>query len=578
MSTNAKNPVIGIVGGRGEMGRCFVDFFRRQGWAEKEILISGRTPDGVRVIANTELVRRADVVIVSVFLKDSVRVITELAPQLKHGQLFVDVSSLKTPQIAAMLHSKADVLGLHPMFGGNASFVGQVVVACPARVGATWRGWLEKLLEKEGATIVRLTAAEHDRRVPLVQTLPHFLGLTFADALAQMDCKISEVRELATPNAKLLLDFAARVLTQKADLVHEIQKANPANTAVFAATEASVTDWQTAIAADDTTTFERRFTATKRFFKQFLDEGYAESQLLLDTIARRSLKITPRATPPVAEKARLPTMIFGGAGSNTDDAAHRFFSEIEGGARKTNYAATIGEALRTVAIGRARNAVVPFENETGGIIRETFEQLFTHTGKLKIDTLVGIEIHHALAVAVTTDAADIRTIYSHPQALTQCAENLHKHFPNAELIPIGSTVQAFEAVGKLRGAAAIGPLAKAHALGLKIVRENFEDRGGRNTTTFAVVTKRKTARQQATHTLAAFAFDENKPGQLVETLRIFENERINLSRILSIEQAPNEYLFFVEFEGIAGNPRPKKALAAAKKLATVYEFGSYRKI
>ena len=78
----------------------------------------------------------ASLVIVSVPIHDTVRVIDEIAPFLTADQILCDLTSLKVKPVEAMLKSKADVIGLHPMFGPTVSSLHhQTIIVCPARAG-----------------------------------------------------------------------------------------------------------------------------------------------------------------------------------------------------------------------------------------------------------------------------------------------------------------------------------------------------------------------------------------------------------------------------------------------------------
>lgn len=574
VSNLPKNPVIGIVGGRGEMGICLQDFFKRQGF--KSILISGRKPDKKeKIISNEELIEKSDVVIVSVTLENTVEVIKELAPKLKAGQLFIDVSSIKKPQVEAMLKSQAEVLGTHPMFGRGVSFFGQVVVVCPARI-KVWKGWFEKLLENEGVKIIKLSPKEHDQRVPFVQALPHLLGFIFAETLQKSGKSIDKILELSTPNAKILLDFTARVISQNPKLVREIQKANPANKTMRDSLEEVVSRWNQLIDSGTSQEVEKNLTANKDFFKSFLKEGQEEAQLFLDTITRRGLKIEgfekPRGTPKGNQQ---PAAVFGGEGSNTHEAAEKFF-KIERKGSFLKFFTSIKSVFEAVKNGKARIGIVPLENETGGIIRETFDQLLDNEGKIKIRTLVEMRIHHAVAVAPETDNSQIKTIYSHHQALSQCVENILKRFPGVRSVATLSTIEALEIVKdlKLKYAAAIGPEGAAKKMGLRIIEQNFQDKD-ENITTFAVIATSHSRSAKEENTLVAFNFLENKPGQLADVLDIFRDAKINLSKIISIPRRENEFAFFIELEN---SPNVAGALKKAeKKSKTLFKFSNYRK-
>ncbi|MFZ1127810.1 prephenate dehydrogenase/arogenate dehydrogenase family protein, partial [Methanoregula sp.] len=106
----------GIIGGTGKMGRLFAPVFERAGY---DVLVSGRST----ALTNEQLAGTCDLVVVSVPIRDTVRVIGEIAPFLREDQLLCDFTSLKTGPVAAMLRSKAAVIGLHPMFGPTVSSI-----------------------------------------------------------------------------------------------------------------------------------------------------------------------------------------------------------------------------------------------------------------------------------------------------------------------------------------------------------------------------------------------------------------------------------------------------------------------
>ena len=69
--------LIGIIGGKGEMGAYFAEFFERNGF---EVIVSDRRTK----LTNKELAKKADVVIVSVPIRVTEKVIQEVAPFVKN--------------------------------------------------------------------------------------------------------------------------------------------------------------------------------------------------------------------------------------------------------------------------------------------------------------------------------------------------------------------------------------------------------------------------------------------------------------------------------------------------------------
>ncbi|MEK7126727.1 MAG: prephenate dehydrogenase/arogenate dehydrogenase family protein, partial [Patescibacteria group bacterium] len=77
------NPVIGIIGGNGRMGRLFADFFREKGL---KVLIS----DIGTKFTNKKLVQESDIVIISVPIDKTIKVIKEVLPYMKATSAIMD--------------------------------------------------------------------------------------------------------------------------------------------------------------------------------------------------------------------------------------------------------------------------------------------------------------------------------------------------------------------------------------------------------------------------------------------------------------------------------------------------------
>ena len=183
----------GIIGGTGKMGRLFAPVFERAGY---EILVSGRST----ALTNEELAETCDIVIVSVPIRDTVRVIGEIAPVMRDDQLLCDFTSLKVAPVAAMLRSKAQVIGLHPMFGPTVSSIaGQTIVVCPARTTDAALDYLQGIFTREGAVCTLATPEEHDRMMAVVQGLTHFVTICMADTIRRLGTDIRATEAYMSP-------------------------------------------------------------------------------------------------------------------------------------------------------------------------------------------------------------------------------------------------------------------------------------------------------------------------------------------------------------------------------------------
>jgi prephenate dehydrogenase len=216
-----KDISIGIIGGTGGMGRIFADLFRREGYI---CLVSGRKrgPD------ITTMAEQCQVIIVSVPIGITAEVIEQVGPLMKKDALLMDLTSLKTEPIKAMLQSSpAEVIGLHPLFGpGVASIAGYTICICPAR-GERWIAWVRGIFTKHGAILIETTPERHDELMSLVQALNHLNSITMGMVLSAWGVDLAELRKFATPMFNTKLAIIKEVFTNNPRLYAEIITLSP---------------------------------------------------------------------------------------------------------------------------------------------------------------------------------------------------------------------------------------------------------------------------------------------------------------------------------------------------------------
>jgi chorismate mutase/prephenate dehydratase len=212
--------------------------------------------------------------------------------------------------------------------------------------------------------------------------------------------------------------------------------------------------------------------------------------------------------------------------------------------------------------GHTDFGVVPLENSTDGRVADTLE-MFIRLPQVKISAEVRLRIHHNLMA--NCDQQEIRRIYSKPQALSQCRNWLAKNVPQASIHEVASTATAAELAQRERGAAAVASSQAAVKYGLRILVPDIED-SPFNETRFAVIGMQECEKTGHDKTSIMYRLP-HEPGSLVEALSIFKSNKLNLTWIESFP-APSgkaEYVFFLDFEGHADDPKVKKALAALEE-------------
>jgi len=273
---------IAVIGGRGAMGRCMADLFGDLGHAVMVAdLDTALTPE--------EAAAMADVVVISVPIECTVEVIRQLGPRVREDALLMDVTSIKTDPMAAMLESsRASVVGTHPLFGPSVhSLQGQRILLTPGR-GETWRGWLGTMLRARGLSVMETTPPEHDRAMAIVQVLTHFSSEVMGRTLAGLSVSIDETLAFRSPVYLMELLMTARHFAQSPDLYASIQMSNPLSGEVTKAYLAAVTELKRIIDDNDRDGIRTMFDRVRTFFGDFTHEALEQSSNLIDRLVERA--------------------------------------------------------------------------------------------------------------------------------------------------------------------------------------------------------------------------------------------------------------------------------------------------
>lgn len=268
----------------------------------------------------------------------------------------------------------------------------------------------------------------------------------------------------------------------------------------------------------------------------------------------------------------------GPAGTFTEDALRE---AARGLAYEPLRTATIHDAILAVERGEAERALVPFENSTEGSVRSTLDTLAFDAHGV---TIVGEHDHPVRANLIARrrlDLEEITAVLSHPQPLAQCARFLRNRLPGAERRAVASTAEAVRAVSEEeRPWAAIGARSAAELYGCEVLAEGVEDEPD-NVTRFVWIAPAGTEPEGGGAWKTSLVFSElgeDHPGALVDALRELSDRQINLTRIESrpLRRGLGRYMFFVDLEGAAGEPRVAEAIEALRgKAESVRLLGSY---
>ncbi len=204
------------------------------------------------------------------------------------------------------------------------------------------------------------------------------------------------------------------------------------------------------------------------------------------------------------------------------------------------------EVFREVERSQNHFGVVPVENSIEGAVNHTLD-LFTEFD-LNICAEHYEPISHDL-LSITGEPSDVKTVYSHPQAIAQCKGWLRKNFPAAEVMETSSTSKAALMASRDESVAAIASQKAAHIYELLPVASKIEDLGG-NVTRFLIIGKERPGRTGADKTSIMFA-TSHTPGALFRAMAPIDRTGLNM---VKLESRPTRhhnwsYYFFMDIEG-----------------------------
>lgn len=224
------------------------------------------------------------------------------------------------------------------------------------------------------------------------------------------------------------------------------------------------------------------------------------------------------------------------------------------------------DAMEAIAEGAADYAVLPIENSTAGIVADNFDLLVDFENYIVGEQVVKCE--HVLMGLPGTKLSDIKTVISHPQALSQCEEFLEEH-RGWRQVPYDNTATAAKKVAEDQDKtqAAIGSAFAARRFGLEILEDHIYYNEA-NSTRFIIVTNQRIFCRDAKKISICFEVP-HKSGSLYNILSHFIYNNLNMNRIESrpITGRNWEYHFFIDFEGNLSQSSVKNALRGIREEA-----------
>lgn len=230
--------------------------------------------------------------------------------------------------------------------------------------------------------------------------------------------------------------------------------------------------------------------------------------------------------------------------------SHLAAMEFLGSSMDFSPMARFEDIFDAVESGRSELGVIPLENSLYGTVMRNIDLFAAHDAHIRAEWFS--RISHSVLSRERSPGA-VKTVYSHAQALGQCAEWLRANMPDARLVSVESTAAAAHKVLAESGSAAIGHHALASRLGLSILAQSVEDISD-NWTRFVAIGPKpaekapgKEAEAGAVKTSVLFTLPD-KPGALAAVLERFAKSNVNMNKLESRPLKPErwKYIFFCD--------------------------------
>jgi len=236
---------------------------------------------------------------------------------------------------------------------------------------------------------------------------------------------------------------------------------------------------------------------------------------------------------------------------------------------------TFDNVFESVENGTADFGIIPLENSLTGSIHRNYDLLLDQNLKVVGEVFLRVEQH--LIANPGVSLSDIKTIYSHPQALEQCRKFLTS-LPNIEPVASYDTAGSVKMIHdkKIRDAAAIASKLAAQIYEMQIIKEEIEDIP-ENFTRFHILSKIEKKIGNPDKTSIVFSM-KNIPGALFKALSVFALRDIDLLKIESrpLRGKPWAYIFYLDFSGHMQEEKSQNAIRHLQEMSNFLKvLGSY---
>lgn len=228
--------------------------------------------------------------------------------------------------------------------------------------------------------------------------------------------------------------------------------------------------------------------------------------------------------------------------------------------------------------GLCQYGILPIENSTAGSVKKVYDLMIQHN--FSIVRTFRLKIEHHLLAAPGAELSGIREIYSHEQAISQCADFLEK-LGNVKVIPVENTAVAAKMVAESgrKDVAALSSRSCAELYGLTCLAPCVQDKDN-NRTRFICISKNLEVFPGSDKTSVMMILP-HKPGALYRVLARMYVLGINVTKLESrpIPDSDFEFMFYFDLETSIYSDEFVQLMCELDELCEEFKYlGSYTEV
>ena len=291
-----------------------------------------------------------------------------------------------------------------------------------------------------------------------------------------------------------------------------------------------------------------------------------------DLIERNALSEKIEAAPKTLE-IKGDVACYGQVGAFT----HIALTTFEGENINPVFCDTFEDVFKAVQSNQTEFGFVPVENSSAGSVDEVYNLILKY--KLYIAGAVAMPITHNLLGIKGAALSDIKTVYSHRQAIAQCKDFLEKNSIASK--EYQSTAASAKLVCELndKSVGAIGSLACADENNLEVIAPSVQEFSN-NQTRFIVLSKHPVIPPDSNKISVVFTLSHTA-GSLQKILTRFSLHGLNLTKLESRpgKNGDFETQFYLDFLGNVADPKTLSLISALfSELNEFFFLGNYKEI